>query len=53
MREPKPCRIGELPTEIAEAIQSSKMDPAHEHLNALWYAADAEPATPASRSGGS
>jgi PHD/YefM family antitoxin component YafN of YafNO toxin-antitoxin module len=28
-------RIKDLPAEIAEAIQSSKMNPAHDHLNAL------------------
>ena len=28
-------RIKDLPAEIAEAIQESKMDPAHDHLNAL------------------
>jgi prevent-host-death family protein len=28
-------RTKDLPVEIAEAIQSSKMNPAHEHLNAL------------------
>jgi PHD/YefM family antitoxin component YafN of YafNO toxin-antitoxin module len=28
-------RIKELPAEIAEAIEASKMDPKHDHLNAL------------------
>lgn len=28
-------RIKEMPTEIAEAIEASRMNPAHEHLNAL------------------
>jgi PHD/YefM family antitoxin component YafN of YafNO toxin-antitoxin module len=28
-------RIKQLPTEIADAIKASKMDPAHDHLNAL------------------
>jgi PHD/YefM family antitoxin component YafN of YafNO toxin-antitoxin module len=28
-------RIKDLPADIAEAIQSSKMNPAHDHLNAL------------------
>jgi PHD/YefM family antitoxin component YafN of YafNO toxin-antitoxin module len=28
-------RIKNLPAEIAKAIKSSRMDPAHEHLNAL------------------
>jgi PHD/YefM family antitoxin component YafN of YafNO toxin-antitoxin module len=28
-------QINNLPTEIAEAIKTSKMDPAHDHLNAL------------------
>ena len=27
--------IGEVPRELAEAIKASKMDPAHDHLNAL------------------
>jgi PHD/YefM family antitoxin component YafN of YafNO toxin-antitoxin module len=28
-------RVKELPAEIAEAIKASKMDPTHDHLNAL------------------
>ena len=28
-------RIKEIPAEIAEAIEASRMNPAHEHLNAL------------------
>lgn len=28
-------RIGELPTGIADAIERSEMNPAHDHLNAL------------------
>jgi PHD/YefM family antitoxin component YafN of YafNO toxin-antitoxin module len=28
-------RIKDLPAEIAEAIKSAKMNPAHDHLNAL------------------
>ena len=28
-------RIKDLPAEIAEAIQGSKMNPAHDHLNSL------------------
>ncbi|MBS0397095.1 MAG: type II toxin-antitoxin system Phd/YefM family antitoxin [Proteobacteria bacterium] len=28
-------RIKDLPVDIAEAIQNSKMNPAHDHLNAL------------------
>lgn len=28
-------RIKEIPAEIAEAIKASRMNPAHEHLNAL------------------
>ncbi len=28
-------RIKDMPAEIVEAIQSSKMSPAHDHLNAL------------------
>lgn len=28
-------RIKDLPAEIAEAIQGAKMNPAHDHLNAL------------------
>jgi hypothetical protein len=28
-------RVKELPAEIADAIKASKMDPSHDHLNAL------------------
>jgi PHD/YefM family antitoxin component YafN of YafNO toxin-antitoxin module len=28
-------RIREMPTELAEAIEATRMNPAHEHLNAL------------------
>jgi len=28
-------RLNELPKEIAEAVQTSKMDASHNHLNAL------------------
>jgi PHD/YefM family antitoxin component YafN of YafNO toxin-antitoxin module len=28
-------RIGELPTELADAIEQASMNPAHEHLNKL------------------
>ena len=28
-------RIKDLPTDIAAALKASKMDPAHDHLNAL------------------
>jgi hypothetical protein len=28
-------RINDLPTEIADAIEGSKMSPAHDHLNEL------------------
>jgi hypothetical protein len=28
-------RVKELPVEIVEAIKASRMDPAHDHLNAL------------------
>jgi hypothetical protein len=30
-----PVARGSLPAEIAEAIKASRMDPAHDHLNAL------------------
>ena len=33
-------RIKDLPTEIAEAIKSAKMNPAHDHLNALLDESD-------------
>jgi hypothetical protein len=32
--ERRVCQINNLPTEIVEAIKTSKMDPAHDHLNA-------------------
>ena len=28
-------RLKDLPADIADAIEASKMDPAHDHLNAL------------------
>ena len=31
--ERRAYRIGDLPTEIADAIEGSKMDPAHDRLN--------------------
>lgn len=40
-------RIKDLPVEIAEAIQGSKMNPTHDHLNAMlddiWWAGVREP----------
>ena len=33
--ERRAYRIGDLPTEIADAIERSKMAPAHDHLNKL------------------
>ncbi len=33
--ERRAYRISELPTEIADAIEDSKMSPAHDHLNDL------------------
>ena len=33
--ERRAYRLSELPAEIADAIEASKMNPAHDHLNAL------------------